>query len=212
MILLFGCTEQEVGTNVSTDTEELPLINNSTGSVDEIQQNDTNMVEEIGVNSYLSLKENLEYTAEYSTVLFENEEIVTGKLIVYSKDENYRQDTIIGTEETVISLFLLPEGDYSCIDAIGNVVCNDLKTSSNPDVSFENIDNYDIIELPTRVVMNKTGNCFMFSNQNETLEQCFLDTGVPVYLRVTISGGAEFTQSLKDIEYTVDDSVFELPQ
>lgn len=212
--LIFGCTIFNPEENLNESVDVDPQVNISQNT--ENSEENTNLIEETNFDSktldaYLSLKNKLEYTAQYTTVFLDGEQVVTGNIIIYSKKDKYRHDSFIGNEDTIISLFLIPKGNYSCVDAIGNVVCNDLKTSSNPNVYFDNLKDYEILELPSRTVLNKTGNCFMFSNDDETIEQCFLDNGAPIYLRITSSNGIEFTQSLKEIDYTVEDKMFELP-
>ncbi|MCC7552526.1 hypothetical protein KO317_02565 [Candidatus Micrarchaeota archaeon] len=215
-LLIFGCINSSVDEELNANEEnESNNIQNS--SIEQSHQvggivNRALDSDSVDLNSILSLKNNLEYKATYTTVFLDKDKVITGNIIIYSKGDKYRHDSIIGTEETIVSLYLIPEGNYSCIDAIGNVVCNTLKTSSNPNVFFDNLDSAQIVKLPTRTVMNKTGICFMFSNDLETIEQCFLDTGAQLYLHITNSDGTEFTQSLKNIDYNVGDSVFELPQ
>ena len=216
-LLLFGCTMPSLNGNSNgtlDNTTDITSVGDTDTNISNTLTNESITPvdpDKEDLSYILSLKDNLEYSAVYTTVLLNVENVSTGKSIIYSKLDKYRHDSIVGTEETIISLYLIPEGNYSCVDAIGKIICNEIQSSSNPDVSFDELENYQIIKLPTRTVMNKTGNCFMFSNQNGSIEQCFLDTGVPLYLHITNPNGIEFTQSLKSIDYTVEDSIFELP-
>jgi hypothetical protein len=204
-LFLLGCINFSQENDINITEEEI-------GELD-IVEPEINIInsDNDGLNYLLSLKDNLEYKGEYSTVFVSEEEISTYNNIIYSKAKKYRFDSIIGDEETIVSLYIIPEGNYSCIDALGKIVCNKIDASDNPDVSFMNLDNYEITKLPSKIISNKTGDCFMISNQNESIEQCFLDNGASLYTHITNSNGDSITQSLKDIDYSVKDSVFELP-
>lgn len=225
-IFLYGCTEQlkEFGIDLNQTKETVEKLieetTNETAEPAEINNKTNVTAPRIGIDysdeveDLLYLRDNEEYTAEYTTILVKGSTIVKGKEVVYSKPDYYRFDVVTEDEEAIISTYILPEGNYVCSDILGKAECSRMSQIETQTVFFEDLDQYEVVSLPSRTVSNKTGLCYLLSLGNIRIEQCFLNTGVPLYLHITDpengAEGIEFTQSLTDVVYEVDDKKFEL--
>ncbi len=218
-LMLLACTSN-VETPPQEDTipqDNVPQDNVPQDNTPPATQPQADEPEDTGrsLSEILGLSPSYKVTYDFST---ENDgETFSGTQTMALKGGKMRIDSEMG--ETMSSSFMIDDTFYICsFDEEWSCLALPQQQEGSEGSAYEatedleeNIDDYDVENLPSRTIAGAVAQCFRVTTDDPaTTEYCYSNEGVPLYIRTESDGS---TSLMEATEYTsnVPDSWFTLP-
>jgi hypothetical protein len=181
ILLLVGCASEQTQDNGLQETSNP----GTERTVQEPTPVKTGIVEKAIDNAKSKLVETMAnqivYKADYDVVA----QGQTSQMTQYFKGGNMRMD--ITAQGFEMRSYLLEDRFYACNMATGSWMCQEIayQKDVSQDVQ-ENIQNYEVTELPSRVIAGTTADCYLVKAEQGDVEYCYAEY-VPLYIKTSAS-------------------------
>lgn len=193
--------EVEVETNVEADVEE------------QVEETTSNLAD------FFRMKDEIEYQVTYDFSSNMNGQTQSGEMDQYMKgSERVRTDSRFGDSESSVlllegeAIICSKQDEWTCFSS-GEQEEQDPAEAVQEDVE-SNPEDYDITELPGRTIAGTSTSCFAVDTEQGSVEYCYSDEGVPLYVKSEGSAeGTTYSSEMVATSYStsVANSAFEPP-